>query len=254
MTAFTAFPHLPRQALHILLGEPWREELDLPLRRLGLVPVYIPENPEVEARLRGHADLSVFPVGGARLILARYLQGTEFVRELLAMGCELSFARRGQGSAYPEDVPLNVCRWQHRWIGRPDTAAPEIRAAFEESGDRDWISVRQGYARCACCLVSEQALITADEGIARALSGSGADVLRISPGGVALPGFPYGFLGGCAFKIASGRLAFTGHLDEHPDRDAILSFLERRQIEALFLTERPAFDIGGAIPLTERED
>ena len=86
-----------------------------------------------------------------------------------------------------------------------------------------------------------------------ALPHSPADVLKISPGGVALAGFSYGFLGGCAFKIADNRLAFTGHLEQHPDRNSILSFLLKQKIEALYLTKCPAFDIGGAIPLTEQE-
>ena len=253
MTKFTAFPHLPGRTRHILLGKPWRDALELPLRRLGLTPVFSPENPDVDSRLCGHADLSVFHVGGGELILAGYLQGTAFVEELSDLGCQLRFSGAKQGRDYPEDVQLNICRWQHRWIGRRETAAPELRMAFERSGRESWVSVRQGYAKCACCLVSEDAMITADSGIARALADVGADVLKISPGGVMLAGFSYGFLGGCSFKIAEKRLAFTGHLEEHPDRDSILSFLKKRQIEALYLTEGPAFDIGGAIPLTEQE-
>lgn len=253
MTKFTAFPHLPGHTRHILLGEPWRDALELPLRGLGLTPVYIPENPHVDPRLCGHADLSVFHVGGEELILAEYLRGTAFVEELLELGCLLRFSEAKQGREYPQDVPLNICRWQHRWIGRRETAAAEICAAFEQSGRDSWVFVRQGYAKCACCLVSENSMITADAGIARALARPGADVLKISPGGVALAGFSYGFLGGCAFKIADNRLAFTGHLEQHPDRNSILSFLEKQKIEALYLTKCPAFDIGGAIPLTEQE-
>jgi hypothetical protein len=76
-------------------------------------------------------------------------------------------------------------------------------------------------------------------------------VLRIAPGAVVLDGFPYGFIGGASFKISEKNLAFTGRLDGHPDCERILSFLREREIEPLFLTQEPIFDIGSAIPILE---
>lgn len=46
-------------------------------------------------------------------------------------------------------------------------------------------------------------------------------------------------------------MAFTGRLDRHPDWVKIGEFLYIRGISITFLTDRPAFDIGSAVPLTE---
>lgn len=73
-------------------------------------------------------------------------------------------------------------------------------------------------------------------------------MLRIRPGYIELAGFDTGFIGGAAFRISERALAFTGRLDSHPDRADIEAFLRSRGIEPVYLTDRPAFDIGSAVP------
>ena len=90
-----------------------------------------------------------------------------------------------------------------------------------------------------------------DEGISRAALSLGLDVLKITPGYIELPGYEYGFIGGCCGKISKNELAFTGKLDGHPDREKILAFLAEKRISPVFLTDGPLFDAGGIIPLCE---
>ena len=113
------------------------------------------------------------------------------------------------------------------------------------------MSVRQGYSRCAVCTVDADSIITADRGIAVAAESNGMHVLLIRPGYIRLEGYPYGFIGGASCKLASDKLAFTGSLDIHPDREAILGFLSERGISPVYLSQEPAFDIGSMIPLFE---
>ena len=114
------------------------------------------------------------------------------------------------------------------------------------------MSIKQGYAKCSALIVDERSIISQDRGLTRAAAAAGLDVLQISPGHVALDGFEYGFLGGAGFKISRDKLCFTGVLDIHPDKGRILDFLSARGIRPLYLTDRPVFDIGSAIPLTEK--
>ena len=79
------------------------------------------------------------------------------------------------------------------------------------------------------------------------------DVLGIRPGFIELEGFDTGFIGGAAFRISERALAFTGQLDSHPDKAKIEAYLRSRGIEPVYLTERPAFDIGSAVLLIEAE-
>ena len=75
------------------------------------------------------------------------------------------------------------------------------------TGDRAvQISSRQGYSRCSVCVVSDNAIITADEGICRSAEAHGVDVLKIRPGYIDPPGFDYGFIGGQASKFQTQSL------------------------------------------------
>ena len=119
-------------------------------------------------------------------------------------------------------------------------------------GDRAvQVSSRQGYSRCSVCVVNDNAIITADEGICRSAKAHGIDVLKIRPGYIDLPGFDYGFIGGASFKLSDTKLAFTGGLDKHPDAERIIEFASLHNIDIVYITDKPAFDIGGAIPITE---
>ena len=113
------------------------------------------------------------------------------------------------------------------------------------------ISSRQGYSRCSVCVVNDNAIITADEGICRSAEARGVDVLKIRPGYIDLPGFDYGFIGGASFKISDTKLAFTGRLDRHPDAERIIEFVSLHNVDIVYITDKPAFDIGGVIPITE---
>jgi hypothetical protein len=118
-------------------------------------------------------------------------------------------------------------------------------------GERKIIHVNQGYTKCSVCVVDERSIITSDFGIAAAARQNGLDVLTIRQGYIELPGFEFGFIGGSAWKLSEHALAFTGRLDDHPDKDRILDYLTARVIEPVFLTDGPIFDIGSAIPIIE---
>ena len=76
-------------------------------------------------------------------------------------------------------------------------------------------------------------------------------MLKIRPGYIDLPGFDYGFIGGASFKISDTKLAFTGRLDSHPDAELITEFASLHNVDIVYITDKPAFDIGGVIPITE---
>ncbi len=251
MSAFVQSPNLPEDAETILIGEKYARILQKSLEKQGLTSVFIPDNPYVDARMSGHADLSAVHGGGERLFLAPYLRGSETERKLMVLGAEPVFPEISQGSAYPGDAQLNLCAAGKAVFYNEKTAAPGIVEYLTRERGLAPIRGRQGYARCAVCVVGPDALITADRPIYEAALKNGYRALLIRPGYIGLEGFPYGFIGGAAFKLSKHRLAFTGRLDTHPNWKEILSFLEAQEVEPVFLTDVPAFDIGSAIPLTE---
>lgn len=244
-------PNLPVKAKTIILGKKYCRLLEKPLKNLGIDPLFLPDNPHVAPRLSGHADLSVLHAGGDRLWLAPHLKESLLAKQLYHLGCKLDFAPIKQSAVYPGDAQLNVCICGKHAIYNSKIVPKGVVEVLKNNGFQ-LIDCRQGYSKCSVCVVDREAIITADRGIELAARKAGLEVLRIEPGYIALDGFPCGFIGGATFKISSGKLTFTGVLDEHKSKFEILNFLKSRQVEPVFLTERPIFDIGSGIPIIER--
>ncbi len=242
-------PNLPDSCSALLYGSRYETLLAGPLEKLGIDSLLLPDNPDIDPRLGGHADLSVLHAGGRRLFLAPYLRDTPFSRSLQERGMELYYPAIRQKKDYPDDAQLNLCVIGDFVIENPRTADPSSVNYLTSICRKTAVPCRQGYSRCAVGIVRENALITADRGIGEAAFRAGLQVLAIEPGHIVLDGYPYGFIGGASFRIASDKLAFTGHLEGHPDRGRILDFLRSHQMAPVYLTDRPLFDIGSAIPI-----
>lgn len=252
MAEFVSSPNLPSRSDTVILGGKYSVILEKPLNKLGIDVIKVPDNPCVDERLSGHADLSVFHRGGKELLLAPYLKGSKFAESMQSRGFAVYFADIVQQAEYPLDAQLNCCVFGKNILAVPGLSCAEIVNYFTSVKGYRMIACKQGYARCSVCVVDEKSVITADRGIAAAARKNGIDVLVIRPGFIALDGFPYGFIGGTAFKIAKDTLAFTGTLDQHPDKAAIDQFLAVRKIKPVYITQYPIFDIGGALPVTEK--
>ena len=251
MKRLVASPNLPSDCSAVIYGQKYAGILQKSLKLSNIESILFPDNPSIDPRLAGHADLSVLHAGGDRVYLAPYLKDTSFAQQLQAYGMQIVYPVIQQGAVYPQDSQLNICLMGQHVICNPKTACVDIVDYLTNNCDLSFNSVRQGYSRCAVCVVDAESLITADRGIAQAAAANGLQVLLIQAGHIRLDGFPYGFIGGAAFKLASDKLAFTGSLDAHPDRDAILRFLYARHVEPVFLSQEPLFDIGSAIPVFE---
>ena len=251
MSLFVSEPNLPVSCSSLIYGKKYAGILEKSLDSLHIESILLPDNPDIYEHLSGHADLSVLHAGGERLFLAPYLKGSAFASQLQSRGALLVFPVMRQECAYPGDAQFNCCVVGQRVICNPKTVAKSIVAYLKNSGMKNLIPVRQGYSRCAVCMVDSESIITADRGIAKAARADGLQVLLIQEGHIRLDGYAYGFIGGAAFKLSSDKLAFTGSLDSHPDRDAILRFLYARGVEPVYLSHEPVFDIGSAIPIFE---
>lgn len=230
--------------MKVLIGERYRPLLEEILIYQGFEPVFLPDNPLFNLPLRGHTDLSVLPKDNCILVS----KGTDskIVNYLTSEGCQVSLAQGAEGECYPMDVGLCLCDTGRYVIANPDTADP---AAIELLADRTWIPVKQGYARCSVCVVNEESILTSDKGISSAARRAGLDVLEIENGNIELPGYKEGFIGGATIPLPDKEILFIGSLDEHPDKDRILSFLHEKDKDARFLIKGPLLDIGSGLIL-----
>lgn len=112
------------------------------------------------------------------------------------------------------------------------------------------ISVKQGYTKCSVIPVEKNALITADTKIADSAQEKGLEVLLTTNDPVVLPGFPNGFIGGCAV-CGDGFVFFTGDLRRHPDAENIQEFCRKHKKEPLWVPGLPLLDLGSPVWVQE---
>lgn len=154
-----------------------------------------------------------------------------------------------------EDLMDSVMMW------RKDLAFSGILKAGEnkfahvpDEEQMQIVGVSQGYTRCTCLPVDNKSFITSDRGLADILSNQGASVLLIEQGHIVLPGFDYGFIGGCAGSIYvkphERAIVFNGDLAAHPNFSEIVEFIQCRNILPIWFDDYPLEDIG-SILITE---
>ena len=149
------------------------------------------------------------------------------------------------GSKYPNDVLLNIAIVGKHAFANTRYASKTVLAYLEENGF-EIHHVTQGYAHCSTLIVSENAIISADEGICREAQKCGIDALLISAGYIDLAPYEYGFIGGACGSYG-GRIYLCGSLKYHPDGEVIRNFCKSHQKEIVELLDAPISDIGGIL-------
>lgn len=231
--------------MRLLAGKRYKDKLARPLAALGADVIWLPDDPALDPRLAGHADLLAF-VSGRQIVAAPAVcSDNGIVNYLTNMGYTVHTAVGPRGSRYPADVGLCACETGKYSIFDPETVDPAILDHLCGVP----VTVSQGYTKCAACVVNDHSIITSDAGVSRASKKAGLDVLDIQPGYIALDGYDHGFIGGASFMLEKNVIAFTGTMDRHPDKERILDFLKKHGRKAVFLTRDPIFDIGGALAL-----
>ena len=153
------------------------------------------------------------------------------------------------GEKYPENVLLNCLFIGNTLYGRLDSVDDTVLEFCREE-DIKLVNVNQGYTKCSSLQAAENAVITADKGIEKALKNNGAEVLLITPGNIELKGFDYGFIGGAGF-YNNGTVYFFGNVKKHPDYDKIKQFCDSYNSDIEILCQdMPLTDIGSAVVLS----
>ena len=150
------------------------------------------------------------------------------------------------GQRYPENVRLNCLYFGKKLYGKLNAVDPAVLDFCAENGI-ETVNINQGYARCSTFVITQNAAITADKSLEKALKNNGAEVLLISPGHIRLEGFDYGFIGGAGFTD-NGTAYFFGNLAQHPDYERIKLFCKKQHVKIeIVCHEEPLTDIGGVV-------
>lgn len=149
------------------------------------------------------------------------------------------------GNKYPDDVSLNIAIVGNNVFCNTKHASKTVIGYLEKEGYAIH-HVNQGYAHCSTCIVDNNAIITADEGIYRAARENDVVALFISDGHISLPPYSHGFIGG-ATGTTDDAVYFCGSLKHHPNGKEIRLFIEDRGKAVIELCDSPLFDIGGIL-------
>lgn len=188
-----------------------------------------------------HADMQCCNILGRTFVLKNNLK---LQNKLLDHDISFELTSSKGAELYPEDVLCNILSMGNMVICNINTVDISIKDFV--SSRAKVVGVKQGYTACSVCKVSNNAIITADTGIAAATGKNNIDVLCISEGNIELPGYDYGFIGGCSICF-DNTIYFTGTLEAHPDGEMIKKFILSHGKRFIELSNNNLIDIGGAV-------
>lgn len=245
---FVENPNLPKGEVSAVAISEEAVDAISKLNSLGIECYKIKKSAKLPQPVNSHADLQMLHLCKNRIILStEHLFSGESDKKF-----DICRTRAELGNVYPKDVILN-CKivGKHIFLNKK-TIAKEI-LEFAYNNDMTVINVNQGYTGCSIVAINESAIITDDESIFTAAGNFLNDVLFISKGSIRLKGYDYGFIGGCCGKIASDKLAVNGRTESHKDFNKIIDFIQRHNVQIVELTDTVLTDIGGILPLIEKE-
>ncbi len=228
-----------------LLGASVPYSIQSAFLKKGFTTVLLPPHPGLPEPVCTHPDMLLFFAPDGILCTKSYvrLAKEELSRISALTGKQIFSVPEEYGAAYPADILFNAAL-----VGTVlyCNAAHTARRIAENPCYRV-VPVRQGYAKCSVIPVGSNALMTADPSIAKAAEAAGQAVLRLPAGEIRLPGYPFGFWGGCASFAPYGgtdTVYFAGNYRAQAGAEQIDAFCRARGFDCIALTEEPLTDYG----------
>lgn len=151
------------------------------------------------------------------------------------------------GERYPKNILLNFLYLNNTIYGKLSDIEPALKEYCLRNNIK-MINLNQGYCRCSTLVVNDNAVITADTSIEKAMKENRVDVLKITEGHIILDGFEYGFIGGASGKINDNTIIFFGNIKNHPDYNLIYHFCNKHNVNINIISKNtPLTDIGGIV-------
>ena len=223
-------------------------ECELSLVRRGFKVLKLPANKNLGEAVASHTDLNIHLIQNTLVSTAEYCEENEALFTLLnkeIRGLRMCFTSDRLSSAHPRDAALNLLKLKDKMYARADAVSPFLKKLGEDMG-YELVPVKQGYPACTVLKLNEEAAITADNGMEKILTKNGIRVTKIAEGGIELPPYPYGFIGGAA-GVYDGTVYFLGDPKTHPSYPLIKEAAEKESLIVLALGTGALRDLGGIV-------
>lgn len=231
-----------------LIGVDAPKEIKNALSARGFKAFELARDGRLPLPIRSHADTLIFTLENKIFVSRAYFEENRNLFDILEKrGYCIILCECELGGEYPEDIAFNVAVVSRYAFGRFDFVAQEIKRELIGRGYA-LIDVKQGYAKCSTAIIGDNAIITADSGIAQKAAALGIDVLKVSAaeGAIELDGYGYGFIGG-ACALFENTLYSCGNIELHPDFEAIKAFCDAHGVSLCSLSDGKLCDVGGII-------
>lgn len=225
------------------------KEIEDNLNKLGIQILKTIKCEGVGPSIAYHPDIVIHPVNHKTLVICPDV--FDYYKDnLKGSSIKLIRGESSLGSKYPDDIAYNVARIGKLAIHNFKYTDPILKYYLEKEG-LDLLNIKQGYSKCSLAIVGHRSAITSDLPLYNKLNDLGFEVLLIQKAYIELKGQNYGFIGGTNGNIDKNNLAFSGSIEDHPDRDRIQDFISAKNINPIFLSKEKIVDIGTIITLNK---
>ncbi len=194
-----------------------------------------------------HPDMQICHLGGNRYVCEPTLYDY-YYDKLKEYNVELIKGEKHILSTYPDDISYNVVVTENIALHNLKYTDSVILKEFESSAISIY-NVKQGYTKCATCIIDDNALITSDESIYKVCVVNKIDCLLVEKGFIKLGDNHEGFIGGCCGFTDSKKLLFCGDITSHPSYNEIVEFASKYGVKIVFSSNEVLTDIGTIIPV-----
>ncbi|WP_422486812.1 DUF6873 family GME fold protein, partial [Gudongella sp. DL1XJH-153] len=212
------------------------------LEELGIKAIPTIPSMILQPYLANHPDMVLTPLGDGSVVAAPSVWDY-YNLELSKFGIKVIKGNVEPSVQYPDDIPYNAAFLENTLIHKLDYSERVI-LEYADKFEMLKLNTKQGYSKCSLAIVDNRSAITSDKGMAKLLNANGFDLLLIEQGYIDLPGMKYGFIGGATGLLSPKEMAITGTLERHPDKGRIEKFISQKGISLIYLSAKPAIDIG----------
>lgn len=222
--------------MKVIIGEKYKEKLQIPLENLGVDCIFLPKNKDIEWQVNSHADMQIIQISHDIFVC----------EPSICVDFPVIYGKSILKSGYPNNICYNGLKIGNHFFHNLKYTDKMI---LDNLKNVNLHNVKQGYSKCSVLIIDDNTAITSDLGMFNALTRAKINTLLIECGHIDLDGYNYGFIGGCGFRLNNQTFCFTGKLNHHPSFNDICSFLSSYNIQIHYLTNDKIFDIGSILPI-----
>lgn len=196
-----------------------------------------------------HPDMQICHIGENTFVSASPLY-EYYHNKLCVYGVNVIKGEKLILSTYPNDISYNVVITEKFLMHNLKHTEDTIMKSVESTGISIY-NVKQGYTKCATCVIDSNALITSDEGIYKACITNNIDCLLAEKDYIKLGDRYDGFIGGCCGMIDYKTLLFCGDISAHKSYNEIVNFAAKYGVEIISSSDEILTDVGSIIPVMQ---